>query len=95
MKSFLTESTQQTGSGDLFDLTDRLVTFKLMEDLVSEKMTCSINNNGITNNLAETVLQPRVTVDPSPITPPLPGTKETKPVFDLLYIAVRKKCSAT
>ena len=46
--------------------------------------------NGITNYVAETVLQPKVTVDPSPIAPPLPGTKEVKPVFDLLCIAVRK-----
>ncbi|KAL7576338.1 hypothetical protein ACA910_018154 [Epithemia clementina (nom. ined.)] len=45
--------------------------------------------NGITNYVVDTILQPKMQNHNS-IAPPLPGTKEAKPVFDLLCIAVRK-----
>eukprot|EP00522_Entomoneis_paludosa_P008347 CAMPEP_0172456586 /NCGR_PEP_ID=MMETSP1065-20121228/16392_1 /TAXON_ID=265537 /ORGANISM="Amphiprora paludosa, Strain CCMP125" /LENGTH=583 /DNA_ID=CAMNT_0013209697 /DNA_START=279 /DNA_END=2030 /DNA_ORIENTATION=- len=44
---------------------------------------------GVTNYVAETVLQPKPD-SPTSIGTSLPGLKEAKPVFDLLCIAVRK-----
>ena len=43
---------------------------------------------GVTNYVAETLLQPKVEVEPGESA--LPGSKEAKPVFDLLCITVRK-----
>lgn len=46
--------------------------------------------DGITNYVAETILQPKVEANFGQALPSPPGMKEAKPVFDLLCIAVRK-----
>lgn len=56
------------------------------------EVVCSANSAGgnSTNYLIDTVLVPRVTVDPNPLAPPLDGFKEAKEVFDAIALKVRK-----
>jgi hypothetical protein len=45
---------------------------------------------GVTNYEIDTVLMPRIPVDPNPLAPPLKGFKEVKEIFDVLALSVRK-----
>ena len=46
--------------------------------------------SGVTNYEVDTVMVPKVPVDPNPLAPAVKGFKEAKPVFDVLSLSVRK-----
>lgn len=46
--------------------------------------------DGVTNYEVDTVLIPKVPVDPNPLAPTLKGFKEAKEVYDVLVLSVRK-----
>lgn len=57
------------------------------------EVSCSANGgggSGVTNYLVNTVLVPRVPIDPNPLATPLEGFAEAKEVFDALALKVRK-----
>jgi hypothetical protein len=56
------------------------------------EVVCSANAGGgnTTNYLINTVLVPRVPVDPNPLAPALEGYSEAKEIFDSLALKVRK-----
>jgi hypothetical protein len=56
------------------------------------EVICSANSGGgkLTNYLINTVLVPRVPVDPNPLAPAVEGFSEAKEIFDALALKVRK-----
>lgn len=56
------------------------------------EVVCSANRGvgNSTNYVVDTVLVPRVAVDPNPLAPPLDGFKEAKDIFDSFALKVRK-----
>lgn len=60
------------------------------QDSYRIEVICSANWDGRTNYLIDSVMVPKVPVDPDPLAEPPEGFRDAKSAFDLVAIAVRK-----